>query len=581
MRTTLCLMMPVIVLTVHTEADLPEVLDRVPERAAAVVGVTNMQQFHADIQLLGEVFSEGEFAQPMTMIEMFLATPGLNPGGSAALVVLPGEDGLIDPTGPEPDMFVLLPVSSYDTMIEALGGDVGEEVTTIDMGDEQMFVTNLGGGFCAAAQDRDTLAQAVGIQGRKDTHARLIGTVGQRALAHADLFIEVNIPAFTPAIHASMEEFRGNIEMIAMMAGEQGQGLQQMAALATRLEETLTRDGRFATLALGVDEGGLLLGATCQFREGSDAAGLASVHADAAPLLQRVPDMSYLFATAFDMSAPELKEWMREFTDAMMQMNPGQQQMFGVMDIGEVLDLQNGSAFVMGNPPSLMMGGIFHSALEYKATGDPKKMIEVTRQSLSKLDGVSQGGITFNATCDTASKTIAGVSIDVWSMRMTPDPEVPESAQMGMLLPMIFGPNMGPSGYYAVVDDGLISTFAQNDDLMTRAIEAARTGQGLGSSEMVRSALSNHPNAFAIALIDVGTITRQIMQLAAMMGQQAPFEVPENMAPVSMSLSGADGGLEGRIYLPASLLEMIADIASQYEASMEDAPDDDGAGPRF
>ncbi len=578
MRTTLCLTMPLIVLAMHADADLPEVLDRVPEQVAAVVGVNNMQQFHADIQSLGEAFGEGEIAQPMAMVEMFLSTPGLNPAGSAALVVLPGEDGIVDPAGEEPDMFVLLPVSSYDAMVEALGGDAAEQVTSVDMGGEQMFVTNLGGGFCAASPDQDTLAKAVGIDGRRDAHARLIGTVGQRAIEHADLFVEVNIPAFAPAIHEGMEEFRSNIEMIAMMAGEQGQGLMQMADLATKLEETLTRDGRFATLSLGVDESGLVLDATCQFREGSEAARFASVHADATPLLERVPDMPILFATAFDMSSPALKQWMSEFAHAMMQMNPGQQQMFGFMNMGEVFELQDGSAFVMGNPPSLMMGGLFHSALEYKPSSDPKKMLEVTRQSLSKLDGVSQGGITFNATCDTSAKTIAGVSVDAWSMRMTPDPEVPEAAQLNMVLPMIFGPNMGPSGYYAVVEGGIVSTLSQNDDLMARAIEAARTGQGLGDNEKIRGALAHHPDgSFAIALIDVGTIMQQVMQMAAMMGQQAPFEVPQGMAPVSMSLSAADGGLEGRVHLPASLLEMIANIAAQ----MEQTPEDAGPGPRF
>ncbi len=578
MRTTLCMTMPVFVLAMHARADLPEVLDRVPEQVAAVVGVTNMEQFHADIKSLGEAFAEGEIAQPMAMVEMFLSTPGLNRGGSAALVVLPGEDGIIDPAGAEPDMFVLLPVSSYDAMVEALGGDAAEKITSVDMGGEQMFVTNLGGGFCAASPDQDTLAKAVGIDGRRNTHARLVGTVGQRAIEQADLFVEVNIPAFAPAIHEGMEEFRSNIEMIAMMAGEQGQGLMQMADLATRLEETLTRDGRFATLSLGVDESGLVLDATCQFREGSEAAKLASVQADASLLLDRVPDMPYLFATAFDMSSPELRQWMREFARAMMQMDPGQQQMFGFMNMGEIFELQNGSAFVMGNPPSLMMGGLFHSALEYKAASDPGKMLEVTRQSLSKLDGISQGGITFNATCDTSAKTIAGVTVDAWSMRMTPDPEAPEAAQMNMVLPMIFGPNMGPSGYYAAVEGGIISTLSQNDDLMARAIEAARTGQGLGENAKVRGALANHPDGtFAIALIDVGTITQQVMQMAAMMGQQVPVEVPKDMAPVSVSLSAADGGLEGRVHLPKSMLELVsAWFTLEPAGGLEE-----GDGPRF
>ena len=341
----------------------------------------------------------------------------------------------------------------------------------------------------------------------------------------------------------------------------------------------LTEDGQAAVIGVNVDGSGVSLDASAQFREGSDAASLASVTGNASEMLDHVPDMPFIFAFAMDLSSPALKAWMADMSEMAMAMQPAEANPFGFMNPGELMELVDGSAFVMGNPPSLMMGGIFHSMMEFKASKDPAVLRSASREMVAKMDGMSQGGITFNSTIDADVKEIAGSSVDRWSMKMTPDPEDPAGAQMAMAFSMIFGPNGGPRGYYATADSGLISTMSENDELMARAIEAANEGNGLASGNKLREAISRQPEGSLVQVfVDVGTLGKQVMGMMAMMGGGGPeVDIPDNLPPVGMSLASGGGGLHGRIHVPQGIIDMISSLAEE----MAPGAGNEGDGPRF
>lgn len=580
------MILPCVLLAMPALGDMPKAMDRVPANAAAIVGVPNLSQFHSDLSGIGEMFGGGKLDQPLQMAQMLLSTPGLDASGSAALVFMPDENGVLDfENTAKPTMFAVLPVTSYDEMVGAFEGDPAAAVAELTMQGESVFAVNLGGGFCAIAPEAEDLAGLGDARGTSAGHAQRVGAVGQSVIDGSDIFVAVDIKAFAPTIESAMDEMRSGMEMAQMMMGEQGAGMAQMIDTIDGLKRQLIEDGGAAVVGMGISESGLSLDASAQFREGSEIAELASRPGNATGLLNRVPDMPFLVAFSMDLSSPQLKEWMVEMSEAAMAMqgeggqpNPMNFMNFGEM--GELMDLHDGSAFVMGNPPSMMMGGMFHSMVEFKASSEPQKLVEATRQMVAKMDGMSQGGITFNATADAGVKEIAGRSIDTWSMRMTPDPEDPTGGQMAMAFSMIFGPNGGPAGYYTAVDSGMITTMAQNDQLMADAIEAATSGNGLASGEKLSAALAHQPEGSIVqGFVDVGLLGKQFMQMAAMMGPQAPqFTIPDNLAPIGMSLATGSGGLHGRLHVPQGLLNFVADMQEQFGGA---GAEGEGEGPRF
>ncbi len=574
------LMIPCAVFAMPVLGDLPAALDRVPTNAAAVIGIQSLESFHSDISGIADLFQIEDLGGPLEMAQMLLSTPGLNASGSAALVIMPGEDGFVDVSGPEPTMFAILPVASYDEMVGAFGGDAAAAVTELSMDGDVVFATNLGGGFCAIAPEAANLRGVGEVRGAAPAHATHVGMSGQRVIESSDLFVALDIKAFTPAIEQAMGEMRQSMAMVQTLMGEQGAGMGQMVDMVDGLSTMLTEDGQAAVLGINVNSSGVSLDASAQFREGSQIASMAAKGGNASSLLDRVPDMPFIAAFAVDMSSPQLKEWMAEMSEAAMAMQPGDANPFGFVKTGELMELVDGSAFVMGNPPSLLMGGIFHSMMEFKASSDSQKLLAATREMLPKMDGMSQQGITFNATLDAGVKQVAGTMVDTWSMKMAPDPENPAAQRMAMMFSMIFGPNQGPHGYYAPVEGGLITTMALNDDLLARAIKAANAGHGLASGEKVSTAIASQPEgAIVQGFLDVGVLGKQLMSMAAMMGPGAPqLEIPENLAPIGVSLATGSGGLHGRVHVPQGILNMISAMSRQMADEMGGG---EGGGPRF
>ncbi len=574
------LMIPCAILAMPALGDLPAALDRVPANAAAIIGIQSLSGFHSDLSGIAEMFNIRDLGGPLEMAEMLLATHGLNAQGSAALVIMPGEDGFVDVTGPQPTMFAILPVDSYDEMVGAFSGDAGDAITELAMGGDVVFATNLGGGFCAIAPESASLDGLGEIRGMLARHSAHVGAAGQSVIEGSDLFVALDIKAFSPAIEQKMGEMRDTFAMIQGLMGEQGAGMGQMVDMIDGLASALTEDGQSAVLGINVDADGVSLDASAQFREGSELAAMAGGGGNASALLDRVPDMPFIVAWGMDFSSPQLKSWMAEMSEAAMALQPGGANPFGgIMKTGEMMDLLDGSAFVMGEPPSLMMGGIFHNMMEFKASSDSQKLLDATRQMLPEMDGMNQGGITFNTTLDVGVKEIAGTSVDTWSMKMTPDPENPAAQQMNMAFGMIFGSNGGPNGYYAAVDGGMITTMSLNDQLMAKAIKAASEGNGLASGNKLRAAIARQPEGSVIqGFLDVGTLGKQIMAMAAMMPGIPQFEIPDNLAPVGVSLATGSGGLHGRLHVPQGIIDLISTIQEQVGDEMGG---EGGGGPRF
>lgn len=560
---------------------VPPALDRVPEDAALVVAVENLQQFHDEIKGFADLFGIQPLREPLQMAGQLLGTEGLNAQGSVAMVLLAGEGGVVE-QGQEPRMVVVAPVSDFEAMAQGVGGEQAEGLLTFEMDGETVYAKPIGEGYAVMSPSAEVARAFAGEGGHSGAHERRLGQSGRRAAEGADVVAIVNVPAFAPMIRAAGAEMQNNMAMMGAMMGEQGKGFAQMGQMLAGMVETLAEDGQSAVLALEAGEGGLELDAAAQFRAGSDAAETLSVAGKARELLSHVPDTEFLFAGAMDVSNPKLKGVMMELAKASQEMNPEQAQAMGFMNFGRLSELQDGSAFLMGDPPALMMGGLWNKTVTYTKTSDPGGLVEETAKATREMDGVSVEGITFNTSYEAGALQVEGVNVDRWSMRMSADPDNPMGGQMAMQFNMMFGP-MGLQGYTAQVEGGTVTMMSQNAEFMASALRAAKEGNGLGRGDRLAGPAGRLPEStVAEVYIGVGPLMRQGMNMAAMFGQPMQMDLPERIEPVGMGVATGEGGVQGRLVVPQSVLETISQIQRQMGGGMAPgaAPPAEG-NPRF
>lgn len=575
-------------ISVPALAELPPSLDRVPEDAAIVVSVRNLAELHERAGALFELIQVGDSQQVLGMAQMILSTPGLDETGSIALAILPGDDGTVDFDSEAPPMVLIVPVDNFGDLAQALDGRAADNgLFDIELMGEEAFLRDLGGGWAALSPNGELLEDFEGRAGNLRSHERRFGSAGNEIADHSSIFVAVDIVSVAPYIREGVEGFQGQMGMMAMMMGEQAQGMEQFGQLIGDFTDQLIEQGEVVLMGVGMSDTGLSIDLGAQFRAGTEMARMMDADADARDLLRHVPDMPFLFAASVDTTSPAVKQMFGKLADLGAQMNPAGGEMMGFGNFLKMIDDQDGMAFVMGNPPAIMMGGLFANTLQFTKTSDPAALLDTTSTMMSELNGMEQQGISFSTSFKRDATTVEGVPVHSWGMKMQFDPADPgaQQAQMGMM--MIFGPQGGPSGYYAAIDEGLITTFSQSTPLMSQAIEAARAGNGLGAQASIRNAAGQLPgNSVVQVYIGIDEIMQQVGGVMAMMGGGLDIEIPQNMGPIAIGASMQDGGFVGRIYMPEGVVKLIGEFAKMADdgGDWEDdgwEEDDDEGSPRF
>ncbi|MCB9845712.1 MAG: hypothetical protein H6811_06980 [Phycisphaeraceae bacterium] len=555
-------------------------VDRVPDNAAAVVAVRNVAEFHRDISRLVTALGVGD-AGPLEMIGQFLSLPGMNAEGSAAFAFMPGPDGRLDLENGEQRAIAILPIDDTQAFAEALGGQADGPLMSLNLDGKEFFVKSVGGGFAAFTPDRQGLTAFEGDAGHLQAHGQRLGQIGRSMAAGSDLVMYASVAAFRDQLEQGMEQFSDGVNMMGQMMGDQAQGMTQFAQVIEDLANSMIRDGRSIIVGLNVDESGVTFDLGAQFNETSEMGARLGNGGNATRLLEHVPDLPYLFAVGMDMESPAVRGFFKQMAELSGEM--GQQAgMMGFMNISKVIDNLDGQVFMMGDPPAVMMGGLFANTLQVAVSKHPEALYAQSCAMTREMNGLSQGGITFGTSFTEGVSTIENTRIDSWSMRMTPDPENPQGQQIAMAMGMIFGPNMGPGGYYAVTDDTVITTFSPNSELMGRALRAERGASTLATNAIVKRAVARVPEgASMFALVGAGNIARQASNVMAMMGAGFDFDIPADLEPVALSMSTRGGGAQFRLFVPEGVMKMVKTVVEQQMGGMDFDEGPREGNPRF
>ncbi len=582
-------------------ANGPEVLDRVPQNAAMVGVVNNLQETLASLEsfatAMNDPFPEGE-ENPIASMKALLATPGLDKNGSVAVFVLPGADGTIDfESGEEPEGLILIPVSDFDAFSTALGGSGSDGTIAIKIENEEQFVKRAGTGYAVMGKSKLLVDTFDPKGGNAGFHRKSMGAIGASVVESADAVFFADITVLSPAIDKASEQMASQGEMVAGMAGAQGEQAKLGIEMIGQVLSNFSRDGETGMIVVDFSDEGVGIDVAAHFKEGSELAGFFDESGSSGRLLKSLPPQAFLLAGAIDTKVSAVKKILKNISAGNAQAADGAGEATSGGTIATMLaqaEKVDGYAFSMGaNPAAMMGGGLLTNTTMYVATADAPGYLKATQQALTGMNDAKVAGMTYTSEYKSKAVTINGVDVDTWSTTIEPNPDDPNGMQMQMVQSMIFGPG-GIGGMHAVTEGGLVSTMSQNTPLMAAALEAVKSGKGLGDDKSLKLAQGGLPKG---RFFELYLGTKSLLDIASsammMMGGAAEFTVPAEVSPIAIAGSSAKNGMSFHMFVPKDVVATLTNIANTMKAAdegddmemeeEEDAPmkDEDGANPRF
>lgn len=554
-------------------ADLPPVVDRVPEKAVMVVAVRDVEAFTREVEeftgTLGipiEPNAAGE--NPLEAAKMFLSLPGVNKNGSMALIALPGPDGqFVENYG-----VALVPVTDFDAMVSGVHAAKAGDVWLMDLNDTPVYAKAIDG-WAVMGPHKDLVASYAGGAGGAARLGKAMGPVGRRIGDTADVVVIADVSVLRPRI----DEAADNLDEPEGLDGL-GPAREQVVGMVGALREmvkAIGRDGGMAVAGLSLGSSGVTFDLAAQFREGTEASAMFASSGDSAKIMGRLPRIDYYFAGAMDMTNPGVRA---------MMARAGEGEGGAMASFARNAPNMTGMGFVMGASAGGIMGGLLANTCTYAATKEPGAFLDVYYGALKAMDGQTQAGMTFKFSHEPAKVEIAGTKVDIWSMAMQPDPNDGDAMQAVMMQGALFGQG-GMQGMTAATEGGVVSTLSQNSVLITQAISAAKTGEGLGADAMVRQAGEALPKSRFVELyIGTRTILDTVNQALAMfMGGVEEIELPASVAPIVVAGSAEGGGAGLHVHIPMSSAKAIGAFVKGMREGMDDEmlePEPDEMAPK-
>ncbi|MFG0304669.1 MAG: hypothetical protein ACF8Q5_00495 [Phycisphaerales bacterium JB040] len=563
------------------QADPPAVLDYVPSDAAFVVTVSNLGELMQDVSRINTAL--GDQGNPMLpmMMGMMGGMPGMDMTGSMAVVVSEFDPENMDPSKVQ----ILLPVTDLNQMVQAMGGvpdDAG--VVTLNMQGQQISLKRVGDGFAVAGMTPEAVNAFEGGAGQLAAHTARLGVNGTEVVLASDLAITVNLQAIAPFVLPQIEQQMAQAQaMMEMMPEAQAAGAP-MEAMNEAVRQFFS-DATVGVLAINADEAGVGINFAAQFKEESELAGFFDFRGDSSGLLDRVPGGSYFYAGAADLRWPGFPKMMDAMMVAVDQAGAEQPELKAQFDaMLEQFDLDalfanvTGYAQVVNVNPEGMMAGLLKNSTTYISGKDPAALKEFQKNASSMFEGQVAQGAGMQATYTENAVTIEGVQLDAYSTAMGADAQ--QMGGMGgpspaMMMQMMYGPDMGPTGYLGQLEGGVVQTTTQEAGYVGAAIRAARNGGGLGADERLASISKRLPSGrFLEAYLGTDHLLNNVMPMAAMFGMVDAFEPVEPIAPMAVGVSGHSGGMNVGLFIPLKVIEVGATFVPD-DAGMDQMGNDD------
>jgi hypothetical protein len=597
------------VLLLAAGATSAQVLQQVPSDALVVVKISNLKQTSDKVADMANRFGIAGFvpqsADPLGSLQQnFKLTNGVNTAGDAALVMLDAGQGGSAKERAARESLLLIPVSDYKAFVANFSKPT-EETDQPAAADNN----NAGGApakAAAAAVDADGIAKVAfpssfetsyvaqwgdyaAISGdraaltRKGQGLKVQGLADKQMQSH-DFVVFANVPALRakalPKLKANRQKAIDQVNK-AMAANPQNKAFAPLAnivvgQLMDGAERFLT-DAQAATYGISLSKDGIKTTLLGEFTPDSQLGkSVASVKNSSDPLLAGLPEGKYLFYGGMSWDPQAVGQIFDQLvTPAKAELAKGGDQTKPFVQLVDawrtMITATKAQSFGMVAPTGQIGQESIIQVLNV-TTGDAKA-IAAAQKTLFELQAeimklANNANNTVTTTWTANAKQIDGVSFDQFQTKFDMKPKTPQEMQAAQAMTMMYGPN-GVNGVAGVVDpQHFIGAVGVSDDVLAKAVEAAKAGQdNLSKQPPLTVVQQNLPqNRVAAFYVPLDQIVSTAATYAKQFGMPVQLQLPPNLPPVGITAGTEQSAVRVDTYIPAQTVQSL--IAAGMQAMM-------------
>ena len=543
-------------LTLPALAGTPKAMTMVPGDSEVVVIIPDLGELLGDMDAINAMMGDMGRMELTMGTSMIRGMPGLNLDGSAAIVL-----DMTDDWEGEPDAVVLLPVSNFGDLTQ--GRKAVDGLVEFPMGNDPVYFRDIGGGFAAMSNDTGILSAFAPASHTIEQAQAMLGTAGNRVAGANDVMVYLNLDSVRPMAEASFAEMEQQGEMIEMMMGpEAAQGFDMFM----NVYKTAVADGQAVVggMSFNADSGfGFDFG--LQFADGTDSAAMFNNDGNADAYFNRVPEMDFFYAQAFDLRG----EGIQAMLNGYMEMVQGFDTtgMMAGMGLEDIMKQFKGGAQVIGASDVMMMNGVLANTVLYTEGESPQAAVESMQKMYGAMGEVESPGMSLEASFSDEPLDVNGIKAYSHSMTIDIDPAAmgggggfgaPDPA---MIMQMMYGPTRGPAGYVAKAGDGVVFTFSQDAELLSKAYKAANGENTMMGNKSIAAAAAMLPdNRVMEGYVGVDHILNTVGPMLMMFGIVPEFEPMNGLTPLAFGATADGGGMLFRTVIPLDTVNAVMEM---------------------
>jgi hypothetical protein len=565
-----------------------DVFEQVPADSAGVVKIKSLESLNTKVAKMAKTFGLDEispdFKDPLaSALEKGHMTKGIDKSGDAALAIFaPDKKG---EGADEPQALALIPVSDYKAFVGNFepadgGGDGVTAVKDPNNPSATMYIAEHGK-YAAMSDKKELLARKVGL--------KLTGAARKESDAK-DVIVYVNIPAVRAKVLPELKAHRQEALDQVKQGLESNAQLKQFAPVAgvvvnqcLDFAQNFMQDAQAVVFSLNLTDEGLAGGGLVEFSEGSEMGKtVAQLKPGSTPLLAGLPDRKYFAFGGASMDPAVTSKIASQFLDPIIKelKSSGGDTGKQIADAVEAGKNAASSATHSASGYVVPTGALGQESIIQAVSvvnGDAKKLNESYKTLLAattKLMSMApkeNNPVKAKFELTPNAKTIDGVKLDAFTMKMELDENDPQAAQAQQMMAMIYGPN-GMGGVIGEVNDRtLIITQGATDKLIAETIASARDDKDvLSDTPGVKAVSAQLPDRRVLEYyVALDNIVTSAVKYAQGFGLQVKLKLPQNLPPLGVSASTDGPAARMDVFVPAQTVQSLVAAGIQAYTQMQ------------
>lgn len=508
---------------------------------------------------------------------------GLNDRGAMMLIIPDIRTAFADPQTPA--VGLLVPVSNYNAFLGNFPTTASHGVTTLQLpGRRPDFVKQVGR-YALISQDQKMVSHYTPAH-RARAMLKSAGAFARHELSKADVGLYVNLqaisPAVVPMIDQALAQMKARLPNLEQHMDNQGaQSAQQSAAIAKIYGQAVKAVIKQATALVSTirfKPQGVAMTDVLQAKPNTELARLFPGGSGRITkgLMRKLPNASYLFASAYDLKAIDMPRLIHLVLQGMPQHSPLKPiiQLVQQESIPTMQELQGSASMVLVPSQQAMMGGGLVRAITVNQARNGKAYIAKNKARLKALNGkkivlvpahhhqpAEQISISSSYT-DNAIK-VDGKPVDMYHLQIGLPANLPQSFSPVM---MLLG-GTGYNGYIVAEGNDVLNTTSLDRGLIKQGLTAIKQNKGLGTRVEIQSLRRQLPPHLVMesyfSLAGAAHIANLFLPMLPMF-HLSTITVPKHLPPIASGMGIEHHAIAYRLFVPNQATAFVVNLGTQF-----------------